>query len=64
MAPIRSIPILMGLYKGCSQLPGKSRGDRMLEGSGPIGRDERELIRLVGRTVVVIDGRAKISARA
>jgi hypothetical protein len=44
MAPIRSNPKLMGFQKGCSQLLGKSRGDRML-GSGPIGGEELLTIR-------------------
>jgi hypothetical protein len=44
MAPIRSNPKLMGFQRGCSQLLGKSRGDRML-GSGPIGREELLTIR-------------------
>jgi hypothetical protein len=39
MAPIRSIPILIGFQEGCSRLLGKSRGDDMF-GILSYGRDE------------------------
>ncbi len=39
MAPIRSIPILIGFQEGCSRLLGKSGGDDMF-GILSYGRDE------------------------